>query len=171
MLGRQIIAIISVCVNKPEIMSKVICALALILENREISIAQFSKQTGLAYNTIKRLASNEFTSIDLNTIAVICDALEIFPGDLLRLKDDSGKTLISLQDLLEGLRENRMKHITNLEEEWADATGRAIGQAIQTLMAEQASINTKYRLQIVNEALTLIQAHGRLVMDVFDETS
>lgn len=53
-----------------------------ILEERKMSIVEFSRVTGLAYNTAGALARGHFDRIGMDTIAAICAGLNLYPADL-----------------------------------------------------------------------------------------
>lgn len=68
---------------------KIICRLAIFLNSRNKTIADFAKETGLAYNTVKRLCDNSFERLEMGTLVTVCEALKVAPGDLLVLEDES----------------------------------------------------------------------------------
>lgn len=53
-----------------------------ILEDRKININEFSKLVGIAYPTAYDMAKGRSMQIRLETVAKICDTLEITPGEL-----------------------------------------------------------------------------------------
>jgi putative transcriptional regulator len=44
-----------------------------------------SKQTGIAYNTLTRLNKGRAKGVEFDTLAKICEALKLEPGDVLKL--------------------------------------------------------------------------------------
>jgi len=58
-----------------------------LLEKREMSTAEFVKQSGLAYNTALGLRRGVVTRIDLEVMARVCEVLNVQPGDLFMLVD------------------------------------------------------------------------------------
>lgn len=56
-----------------------------LLKNRDMSTAEFAKQTGVAYNTALGLRRGVVTRIDLDVMARVCEVLGVQPGDLFEL--------------------------------------------------------------------------------------
>ena len=56
--------------------------LSHILKTRGLKQKDFAAKVGLAENTISDLTNNSVRQIRLDTIARICDTLEIQPGEL-----------------------------------------------------------------------------------------
>ena len=65
--------------------------LAEMLEQRGRSVYWLWKQTGVRYATIWEMAQGTVTRLNLNTLDLICDALECEPSDLLRRVEKSKK--------------------------------------------------------------------------------
>ena len=53
-----------------------------ILKERDMSVVDFQRATGLAYNTAGALARGHFERIGLDTIQAICNGLDVTPSDL-----------------------------------------------------------------------------------------
>ncbi len=53
-----------------------------ILTQRNITVADFARKTGLAYNTASALARGHFDRVGMDTLAAICAGLEVTPADL-----------------------------------------------------------------------------------------
>ena len=53
-----------------------------ILKARGLSKQDFADRSGMNYRTVLDLTREKYDRIGLNTIAVICDALNVLPGDL-----------------------------------------------------------------------------------------
>ena len=53
-----------------------------LLDKRNMSTAEFAEKAGLTYNQALALRRNAYTRVDLNTIARVCDALDVEPGQL-----------------------------------------------------------------------------------------
>ena len=53
-----------------------------LLEQRQLSIYQLSRRSGLPYQTCYRLVRQTTRRIDLGTIAALCHALDCEPGDI-----------------------------------------------------------------------------------------
>ena len=66
-------------------MTNVRIRLDRILFDRKIKQNVLAEQTGLSPNTISGLATNGATMIRLSTLAKVCEALDIQPGDLFEL--------------------------------------------------------------------------------------
>ena len=63
-----------------------------ILKERNLRQIDFAAQTGLSENTISDLTNNAVRQIRLDTLARICDALAIKPGDILIYTPESEKS-------------------------------------------------------------------------------
>lgn len=53
-----------------------------LLKEREMTVAEFARVTGLTYNTANSLARGYYDRIGMSTIAAICDGLGVEPGEL-----------------------------------------------------------------------------------------
>jgi len=62
-----------------------------ILKERNLRQIDFAAQTGLSENTISDLTNNAVRQIRLDTLARICDALVLRPGDILVYTPESEK--------------------------------------------------------------------------------
>ena len=51
-----------------------------------------AKETGIAYNTLTRLNKGRAKGVEFETLAKICAALSVEPGDVLRLVAGNGKS-------------------------------------------------------------------------------
>jgi putative transcriptional regulator len=60
-----------------------------ILDERNISTADFAQRAGLTYNQALAIRRGVYTRIDLATIARICDALDMQPGAMFEYIQDS----------------------------------------------------------------------------------
>jgi len=61
-----------------------------LLDDRGISIREFEKLTGLPFETLRRLYNDTTKQYQRNTIARVCQVLEIGIEDLLILKKENG---------------------------------------------------------------------------------
>jgi len=59
-----------------------------ILEQRKMNASDLAKATGLTFNTASALARGFYDRIGLDTIAKLCDGLQIEPGELFDYKPD-----------------------------------------------------------------------------------
>lgn len=59
-----------------------------ILEQRGMTTADLAEKTGFRYNTALALVRNAYDRIGMDTIAKVCDALEITPGELFFYEKD-----------------------------------------------------------------------------------
>lgn len=59
-----------------------------LLKERNISVAQFTKKAHIAPYTARMLAKGYSDGIELNTIAKVCAALEIGPGEIFVYEED-----------------------------------------------------------------------------------
>lgn len=59
-----------------------------LLDERDISIRQFSEMTGLPFETLRRLYNDETKQYQRDTIGKICETLGIELSDLLILVDE-----------------------------------------------------------------------------------
>jgi DNA-binding Xre family transcriptional regulator len=71
-----------------EMAGKVIVKVPGLLEERGMTVREFSKRTGLAYGTASALARGFVDRVDLRTLAAVCDALEVGVGDILEFIPD-----------------------------------------------------------------------------------
>ena len=62
-----------------------------LLEKRDMSTAEFVKQTGVAYNTALGLRRGVVTRIDLDVMARVCEVLGVQPGELFELVEITNK--------------------------------------------------------------------------------
>lgn len=53
-----------------------------ILKKRKMNTSEFAKVSGLSFNTASALARGMYDRIGMDTIAKVCDALQIQPGEL-----------------------------------------------------------------------------------------
>lgn len=65
-------------------MSKIISTIPDILTERKVSIAEFSRKTGLSYRTARGLATGQASRFGLDTLDAVCDALGIKPSELFK---------------------------------------------------------------------------------------
>lgn len=62
-----------------------------ILDDREISIRQLAKDTGLPFETLRRLYNDETKQYQRDTIGRICEVLDVELSDLLTLTPADNK--------------------------------------------------------------------------------
>ena len=119
-------------------MGEIVCTLAELLHYRGITIAQFAKQTGVGYNTLKRLCENP-AGVEFATLAKICEALNCGVSQILRYQ----KNGLFVDD-----------------EEWsAVVSGRVIVDLLQERVAEQNARNQNQTTELTREINRLIAAH------------
>jgi len=53
-----------------------------LVDQRELSIQEFAERAGIAYGTALGLYRGATTRIDLETLAGVCHALSVSPGDI-----------------------------------------------------------------------------------------
>jgi len=71
---------------------KVVCQLSDILVKRNLSRRQLARQAGVTPNAIGNLVRTHFSStpiVHLKTLSKVCVALDIAPGDLLKLEENT----------------------------------------------------------------------------------
>lgn len=66
-------------------MKEVTLIISEILEARSLNISEFQVKTGLSYRTAHGLATGRTRRLDLTTIAAVCEALDVEPGELFKL--------------------------------------------------------------------------------------
>lgn len=54
-----------------------------ILNEREITVQQFAEMAGMNYKTALDIANDRYLRIGKDTLAKICDALDVVPADVL----------------------------------------------------------------------------------------
>jgi DNA-binding Xre family transcriptional regulator len=59
-----------------------------LLEERGISIRKFSEDTGLQFETLRRMYNNDTKQYNKQMIARVCEELDIEISDLLLLEDN-----------------------------------------------------------------------------------
>lgn len=65
--------------------------LKALLDEKDKSIQQFARETGLKFETLRRLYNDDTKQYQRDTIGRICEVLEIEIGELLILEDDDKK--------------------------------------------------------------------------------
>lgn len=64
----------------------VYCALERLLSERGRTLTWLSHETGITMANLSILKTNKARAVRMSTIALICRALDVTPGDLFRLK-------------------------------------------------------------------------------------
>ncbi|WP_096634850.1 helix-turn-helix domain-containing protein [Clostridium cochlearium] len=59
-----------------------------ILDEKERNLNWLSKKTDISYSTLHKLANNNTTSINFNTLEKICTVLNCSISDILEIKKD-----------------------------------------------------------------------------------
>lgn len=59
-----------------------------ILDAKERNLNWLSKKSGISYSTLHKLANNNTTSVNFNTLEKICVALDCSIQDILEIKKD-----------------------------------------------------------------------------------
>lgn len=57
-------------------------AVSEILDRKQMSTATFAERAKITYNQALALRRNAYRRIDLDTIARVCEVLDVQPGDL-----------------------------------------------------------------------------------------
>ena len=57
-------------------------AVSDILDRQNMTTAEFSSKAGLTYNQALAIRRGAYSRLDLDTLAKICDALGVMPGEL-----------------------------------------------------------------------------------------
>lgn len=65
--------------------------LKAILDARSISIQQFARDSGLKFETLRRLYNDDTKQYQRDTIGTVCKVLEIKIDELLILEEDEDK--------------------------------------------------------------------------------
>ncbi len=60
-----------------------------ILKERGMTTSEFAQKTGLSFNTASALARGLYDRIGMETIARVCDALGIQPGEIFDYSQES----------------------------------------------------------------------------------
>lgn len=71
-------------VEKP--LGEVESFIALRMEARRLTVADFARRTGLSRQSIRKLRNGEFDSIHLETLALLCRELDCTIGSLLQYR-------------------------------------------------------------------------------------
>ncbi|MFC4387759.1 helix-turn-helix domain-containing protein [Gracilibacillus marinus] len=67
------------------------CNLKRILEERKLSMREFSRQSDITFETIRKLCDNRTRQYAKDTIEKVCTTLNIEVSDLLTLTDEDNK--------------------------------------------------------------------------------
>lgn len=157
------------CVNA---MSDIYCVLDQFLDSYGITVAQFAKDTGLAYNTVKRLVENKFTSIDLRTVDSICEHFDCTPGDFLRRKNTKAQSLKDRTDFLREITELLMKGVERDKQEWMDKTKKTFSDLINQLLEEALTKHMEdtrsYSDKVVRRAKAHMEQSAEFLIAQFD---
>jgi putative transcriptional regulator len=71
-------------------MSKImICKLKTYMEQRQINIAQLSREIGVTENAIRGYLKNSFSRIDCQVAIKICDYFNVEVGEMFAIKETS----------------------------------------------------------------------------------
>lgn len=65
--------------------AEVVCTLADLLDEREMTLVELSDRTGITTVNLSKLKNGHARAIRFTTLVAICDALECQPGDLLHV--------------------------------------------------------------------------------------
>jgi putative transcriptional regulator len=63
--------------------------LKVLLAERDMNLSDLAEAAGIHYTTLRRFAGDGLTSIHKDTLAKVCKALDVQPGDVFIYKDDS----------------------------------------------------------------------------------
>jgi len=66
----------------------IVCNIDSLLEKKDKTRYWLSKQTGIAYDAIARLANNETTKITFHVAEKVCNSLNCTLEDLLTIKEE-----------------------------------------------------------------------------------
>lgn len=116
--------------------TEIYCCLDWILESRGISVAEFAKQAGLAYTTVNRIVRRETTGIDFKALALICDALNLTPGDLLRRKPDPQNPGVSGEKLQQIFAKSQFEKMDEWQKSYEEQTRRNVAELIARLTGD-----------------------------------
>lgn len=61
----------------------IVCKLKQLLEKEGKTLYWLSKETGVSYNSLKKLRDNETQAISWVVLEAVCEALDREPGDVL----------------------------------------------------------------------------------------
>lgn len=61
-----------------------------LLDNRNISIRKFADDTGLPFETLRRLYNDETKQYQRDTLGRICEVLEVEISEVLKLENKEG---------------------------------------------------------------------------------
>ncbi len=68
-------------------MSKIICNLRQYMDQKELNIAQLSREIGVTENAIRGYAKNSFSRIDCEVAIKICVFFNVNVGEMFEIKD------------------------------------------------------------------------------------
>ncbi len=69
-------------------MSRIQLTIAEMLEEKNMTVKEFSEKAGIAYNTALALKRGSSNRIDFETLEKVCKVFDCQPGDLIILVDN-----------------------------------------------------------------------------------
>lgn len=66
------------------------CELDALLAARGLTLTELSRRTGITMANLSILKNNKAKAIRMSTLAAVCAALDVEPGDLLTLRRPAG---------------------------------------------------------------------------------
>ncbi len=80
-------------------MVEIYFTLDLVMKSRGITKAELSRLTGFNFPTVDRLYRGDFQRIEIGTLEKLCDALDVLPGDLLKIRSQPASETIGEDDI------------------------------------------------------------------------
>lgn len=74
----------------------IVCRLGSILKNREITMAELSRETGITMANLSILKTGKAKAIRFKTLSILCEALDCDPGEILALDSAPARGSTSL---------------------------------------------------------------------------
>lgn len=126
----------------------IISKIPKVVSDRNMSLAELSRQTGLSFRTIIKLYYADFTSLHIEVLDRLCATLCVAPGDLLTFVPASTPGLLSKYPTLEDYpnsptrskphsRNKRVKQAKVLSKVLSEAPSKAPSKTISRKETEQ----------------------------------
>lgn len=72
-------------------MSKILFRIRDIVDEKRLSVDEFARLSSINYRTALDICNNQYRRVGLDTIAKICEALNVSPGDIFIFKPTRGE--------------------------------------------------------------------------------
>lgn len=70
--------------------AEVVCRLDVLLVEREMTLTELSRRTGITMANLSILKNNKARAVRISTLRALCDVLDVTPGDIFVVEDGTG---------------------------------------------------------------------------------